>query len=95
MKIPSSLRFTANPDVASSVHDNGIVLLHLANGHIFTSNAIGARIWREVVERQPLDVVVNGISKEYQISRTVICAHVEAFLVELERQTLIEREIEL
>ena len=95
MKIQShDLRFTANPNVASSVHDNGMVLLHIANGHMFASNAAGARIWRGVEERQSLERIVNDISDEYHIGRTTAWGHVEGFLIKLERQKLIEQETE-
>jgi len=93
MKMGSNdLRFAVNPKVASSVHDNGIVLLHLANGHLFASNAAGARIWRGVEERQPLEVIVNDINDAYQIGQTTAWVHVEAFLAELEQKELIKRE---
>lgn len=46
MKIQSdSLRFTTKPDVVSSVHENGIVLLNVCSGRLFASNNTGARIW--------------------------------------------------
>ena len=94
MKIqPSRLQFSVNPKVASSVHDNGVVLLHTASGHFFACNSTGARIWQGVGERQPLEIIVNGISIDYQIDVITAQGHIEAFLVELERQKLIQREM--
>ena len=93
MKTQSNgLRFTANQNVASSVHDDGIVLLHIGDGHMFASNAAGARIWRGVEQRQSLEAIVNGISDEFQIGRTTARADVVGFLAELERHALIQRQ---
>ena len=88
-----SLRFTVNRNVVSSLHDHGIVLLHIANGCLFASNATGARIWRGVEERQPLEAIVNEISDEYEIDRPKALEHVECFLHELKQQKLIEPEM--
>ena len=94
MKIRSnSLTFTVNRNVASSIHDNGIVLLHIANGQMFASNPTGARIWRGVEERQSMEMIVSDISNDYQIDWSTACGHVERFLVELEQQKLIQQEI--
>ena len=89
----NSLKFSSSPNVASSVHDNGIVLLHIRNGFFFASNATGARIWRGVEERQSLEAIVKDITDEYQIDQTTARVHVESFLIELERQKLIQREM--
>ena len=90
---PNSFPFTASRHVASSVHDNGIVLLHIRNGFFFASNATGARIWRGVEERQSLETIVQDLSSDYQIDPTMARGHVEGFLIELERQGLVQREM--
>lgn len=94
MKTQSNrLQFSVNPKVASSVHDSGVVLLHTASGHFFACNSIGARIWQGVGVRQPMELIVDDISIDYQIDVITAKGHVEAFLVELERQKLIQREM--
>jgi hypothetical protein len=94
MKIQSnSLRFTTSPDVASSVHKNGIVLLHICSGRLFTANGTGARIWSRLKERHSMETIVSDISADYQIDWTTARAHVGRFLFELEQQKLIQREM--
>jgi hypothetical protein len=96
MKIHSdSLKFTPSPDVASSVHENGIVLLHVGSGQMFASNGTGARIWSGLKGRQPTEMIVSEISTDYQIDATTAQEHVERFLMELEGQKLIQREMPL
>jgi hypothetical protein len=89
----NSLSFTPSPDVSSSVHENGIVLLHICSGQIFASNVTGARIWSGLKGRKSTETIVSEISNDYQIDRTTARGHVEGFLIELKRQKLIQREM--
>lgn len=91
----SSHRFKPNPEVASSVHESGIVLLHITSGHLYASNPTGARIWRGLEKRLSLEAIADEIGDEYQISRTTAQDHVRAFLAELQHQRLIQLETEL
>jgi hypothetical protein len=94
MKIQSnSLEFTPSPDVASSVHENGIVFLNIFSGQMFASNGAGARIWSGLKGRQSTETIVREISTDYQIDWATARGHVECFLIELEQQKLIQREM--
>jgi hypothetical protein len=88
----SDFNFTVNPEVASSVHDNGIVLLHVASGHLYTSNSTGARIWRGLEEHLSPETIADEINDEYQIGRTMAQEHVQCFIAELQQRRLIEWE---
>ena len=88
----SDCSFTMNSEAAASFHDDGIVILHTGKGCLFTSNGTGARIWRGIEQRQPLEVIVEEISSEYQIDLTTARQDTTRFLAELERQKLIRRE---
>jgi len=90
---PDSLNFTPSPDVVSSVHENGIVLLQICSGQLFAANGTGARIWSGLKEQQSLEMIVSDIGNDYQIDWTTARGHVERFLIELERQKLIQREM--
>lgn len=84
--------FTVNPDATASIHNDGIVILDVGSGCVYTGNMTGARIWRGVQRRLPLDAIAEEISNEYQIGQSTACEHVASFLAELERHSLIERE---
>lgn len=83
--------FTVNPAAAASFHDDGIVILHTGSGRLFTSNGTGARVWRGVERRLPLEAIAEELSGEYKIARTTAREHTASFLAELERHTLIQR----
>jgi UDP-N-acetylglucosamine transferase subunit ALG13 len=90
----SNLRFHVNADAAASIHDDGIVILHTGKGSIYTSNETGARIWRCVERRLPLDAIADEMSAAYQIARTTAREHACLFLAQLERHALVERGAE-
>jgi len=85
---------TINPEAAASIHDSGIVILHIGNGCLYSSNETGARIWRGVEEQLSLETIAAEISEAYQIATATAREHVVRFLAELERHTLIHREAE-
>ena len=87
----SDFSFTANPEAAASFHDDGIVILHTGKGSLFTSNTTGARIWRGVEQRLPLEAIAEEISGAYNIARTTAREHTVRFLAELEHHQLIYR----
>ncbi|HTT21014.1 MAG TPA: PqqD family protein [Candidatus Sulfotelmatobacter sp.] len=84
--------FTVNCEASASIHENGIVILHVGSGRVYTANTTGARIWRGVVQRQRLDAIADDINNEYQIGRSTACEHVATFLAELERHSLVQKE---
>lgn len=85
--------FTVNPEVAASFHEDGMVILHAGKGSLFSSNMAGARIWRGVEQQMTSSAIADEISSAYQIERTTAFEHTIHFLAELERQTLIRREV--
>ena len=89
----SEFIFAVNPEAAASFHDYGIVILHTGKGTLFTANRTGARIWRGIEQQLSLEAIANGISDEYQVAPRTAREHTICFLAELERQTLIQREV--
>ena len=67
--------------------------MHAGNGRLFTSNETGARIWRGIEQRLPLETIASEISSAYRIARTTAREHTLRFLAALEQQALISREV--
>jgi hypothetical protein len=84
-------RITLNQGVAASIHDDGIVILHVPSGRIFTSNQTGARVWQYLEQQLPLQAIATEISREYEIDRVTAQEDTARFLAELERNGLTER----
>jgi hypothetical protein len=89
----NNFNFAVSPEAAASTHDDGIVILHLGMGRIFSSNQAGALIWRGVEQRRSFDGIVEDISSAFQITGTTARAHTLNFLAALEQQALISREV--
>ena len=86
-----SERIRLNRGIAASIHDDGIAILHVPSGRIFTSNQAGARIWRYLEQQLPLQAIAAEISREYGIDRAAAQEDMARFLAELERNGLTER----
>jgi hypothetical protein len=85
------LTVRVDSEAAASIHENGMVILHTGNGRMYAANITGARIWRGIVQQQPLHTIATEISDEYQVPITSAREHVSAFISELERHSLIQR----
>ena len=79
--------------VTASIHDDGVVFLHTVDGRLFASNQIGARIWQALERRLPVDNIAADLSDRYRIPHETASVDITRFLVELERQRLLERSI--
>ena len=84
--------FKADSEAAASIHENGIVILHMGNGRVYAANETGARIWRGIVQQQSLHAIATEISDEYQVPITSAFEQVMAFVSDLERHSLVQRQ---
>jgi hypothetical protein len=82
---------TLNLDAVASIHEDGLVILNTRQGKMFSSNRIGARIWRGIEQQLPFDAIADQIGSEYQVSSAIVREHAALFLAELDRHNLIER----
>jgi hypothetical protein len=71
------------PDVLTQVHPEGVVLLHIRKGLIFTANAVGARILEGVANNQDLGTIAAQISRAFQASRDQVEEDTADFLATL------------
>lgn len=83
-----------NPEATASIHEDGLVVLHVPSGRIFTSNHTGARVWQCLEQQLPLEAIAAKISHEYGIAGATAREDTERFLAELERNGLTERGAE-
>jgi hypothetical protein len=79
-------------EAAGSIHENGIVILHIGSGRVYAGNHTGARIWCGILQERSLNTIANEISDEYQIPMALACEHVGAFITELQRHSLVHRQ---
>lgn len=79
------------PGVQASLHENGMVLLHIPTGRVFQSNRTGARIWQGLsVGLQP-SAIVTEISQHYGVPQDLVARDTASFLTALEQQGFVTR----
>lgn len=79
------------PGVRASVHENGILLLHIPTGRIFQSNRIGAKIWQGVSGGWKPSSICAEISCGYGVAPDLVAQHAASFLKELEQKGFVTR----
>jgi|SRR5579864_1984220 len=83
--------FAVTPDIQASVHEDGIVLLHIPTGRVFQSNRIGARIWQALSGGLQPDVIATEISRDYGVPQDLAARDTASFLNALEHHGFVTR----
>jgi hypothetical protein len=83
------LGFRIASEVKASVHSEGVVLIHLGRGTVFSANRAGAMIWNGVAERWSLDRVAATISSELHVSQQAAHRDATDFLAQLAAEGLL------
>jgi hypothetical protein len=86
---PAGLGFQIAMDVKASTHAEGIVLINLKRGTVFSANRVGAVIWNAAAERWSLDRVVDSISREFAIPAQTAHRDAAEFLAQLAAEGLL------
>lgn len=76
--------------VRANLTDDGLVVLDIKQGQIFTANVIAARIWQGIlVDGHSRNDVVDSIAKECNTPPDVVSNDVDEFIARLQQQQLI------
>jgi Coenzyme PQQ synthesis protein D (PqqD) len=83
-------RFRPGSHVFFQDLDEEVVLLNLSSGIYYGAGAVGARIWKLMLEGKSPEEIVAQVVCEYDTSVDQATADVTAFLGDLERLNLLE-----
>jgi hypothetical protein len=89
----AEVRFTISPDARASLDQAGIVFLHVGSGAVFSSNGIGARVWRGLRDHDSLETIAADISGEYGVPREQVHQDAAGFVADLEAKGLLARQV--
>ena len=89
----AKVRFTISPDARASLDQAGIVFLHVGSGAVFSSNGIGARVWRGLRDHDSLETIAADISREYGVPREQVQQDAAGFVADLEAKGLLARHM--
>ena len=87
-------RFRPAAGVTASLSDDGLILLDIDGGLIFSSNAVGGRIWQLVEQAETIDEIAHRLATDYCVSEAIARHDVTAFLEQLKGRGLIARAAE-
>jgi hypothetical protein len=74
---------------ATPLGEDGIVFLHTGSGKLFTSNAVGARIWNGIAERASLHAIAAAISSDFGVSQQQVEQDAGQFIAALQLRGLV------
>jgi hypothetical protein len=80
-----------NPNITASIHNAGLVVLHIPTGRLFTSNLTGALVWQGLERKTSIDGIATEISQEFGVPEEAVREHTMQFVFELERNGLVVR----
>ena len=86
------LKFRVAPDVKASLHPDGVVLIHLGRGTVFSANRVGAMIWNGAAARWSTDKIAKSISSEFHLAPATVQQEAAEFLVQLAAEGLLVRD---
>jgi hypothetical protein len=86
------LGFRVAPDVKASVNSEGVVLLDVSRGTVFSANRVGAMIWNAAAERWTLDRVAESIGSEFHIPPQAAQRDAAEFVAQLAKEGLLVPE---
>lgn len=86
------LGFRVAPDVKSSPHSDGLVLIDVSRGTVFSANRVGALIWNAAAEQRTLDRIAESISSEFHIPVQAAQDDAAEFVAQLVKEGLLVPE---
>jgi hypothetical protein len=80
--------------VTVSDHDTGAALFDARDGRLFSTNLVGARIWRGLECRQEIGAIAADISREYDIEYVLALEQSLRFAEQLRQAKLVDEEVQ-
>jgi hypothetical protein len=70
-------------EVRASIHPDGVVLIHLGTGNVFTTNRIGAAIWIGLTDGWTNAAIIRLLTTEFNVARATAQRDADEFLRQL------------
>jgi hypothetical protein len=83
------LGFHIAPEVKASMHPQGIVLIDMRGGKVFSANRVGAMVWRGAAEGWSLERVTQSIGQKFQAPAGMVRQDIVEFLAQLAAEGLL------
>lgn len=77
--------------VRANVTDDGLVILDINKGEIFSANVVAARIWKLLMDGKTETEAVEAIVTEFNAPPDVVARDARAFIDSLVQKALVEQ----
>jgi hypothetical protein len=75
--------------VRANVTSDGLILMDIENGSIFSANVVGARIWQLLREGRLEEQITDAIAEEWGVPRDTVASDVIEFVQSLRERALV------
>jgi hypothetical protein len=76
--------------VRANVTDDGLVILDIDKGEIYSANVVAARIWNLLMDGKSEQEAVDAIVTEFDAPRDVVARDAKAFIESLVSKSLVD-----
>lgn len=77
-----------NEHVRANCTEDGLVILDIDRGEIYSGNIVAAHIWKLLIERKDKDEIIDSIVDKYNAPRETVERDYQAFIKSLEEKNL-------
>lgn len=76
--------------VRANVTDDGLVILDIDKGEIYSANVVAARIWNLLMEGKSEQEAVDAVATEFAAPRETVAKDAHAFIESLVSKSLVD-----
>ena len=75
--------------VRANITTDGVILLDIESGAIFTANTVAARIWERLLEGQSQAAIAEALAEEFKVPCATVEQDVREFVDSLRTRALV------
>jgi Coenzyme PQQ synthesis protein D (PqqD) len=76
--------------VRANVTDDGLVILDIDKGEIYSANVVAARIWNLLMDGKSEQEAVDAVAAEFDAPKDVVARDAHAFIESLVAKSLVD-----
>ena len=77
-------------DVTFRIIDDEVVILHLKNGHYYSLNKVGSKIWKAIDKKKNFSEILDYLKEEFQLPERRLKNDLLGLVKDLKQEKLIE-----
>lgn len=74
---------TVSKDVRCTITPEGVMLLDMSSGKLFSTNSLGLKVWTGLQDRVQIPQLIDTLCEEFGIARAIVESDVAKYLDKL------------